>query len=207
VTHKLGAREFDDDATLMMTTVNRIPDAFDDTGAAWAEKGAFERFQWMVDEGAEIADIDGIKPAPGADLDARGRRRLRSLAASRRSPSGGCARASLDAANTTRGLWEPMSIRVARTLLAAAGSSSPVTVVAESEPLLPLSDGDSLPVVDGTARRDEKATGHIDERAFGYDDEVAVALRSADAQALAEACRARDPFGVMFRIVRWECAS
>jgi hypothetical protein len=49
--------------------------------------------------------------------------------------------------------------------------------------------------------------GHIDERAFGYDDEVAVGLRSAGAQALAEVFRAGDPFGVMFRIVRWECAS
>lgn len=95
--------------------------------------------------------------------------------------------ASPDPANAARGVSEPMSIRVAWTLLAAAGFTGPVIEVTQSEPLPPLSDGDALLVVaDGTARRHEKAPGHIDERAFGYDDEIVAALRSADTQALAE---------------------
>lgn len=70
MTLKLGRREFADDATLMMAIVNRTPDSFYDRGATWAEDKAFDRVAQVVDEGAEIVDIGGIKAAPGVEIDA-----------------------------------------------------------------------------------------------------------------------------------------
>jgi len=75
VTLKLGRREFADDATLMMAIVNRTPDSFYDKGATWAEDKAFDRVNQVVDEGAEIVDIGGIKAAPGAEIDVTEERR------------------------------------------------------------------------------------------------------------------------------------
>jgi dihydropteroate synthase len=75
VTLKLGRREFADDATLMMAIVNRTPDSFYDKGATWTEDKAFDRVAQVVDEGAEIVDIGGIKAAPGAEIDATEERR------------------------------------------------------------------------------------------------------------------------------------
>jgi dihydropteroate synthase len=69
VTLKLGHREFTDEATLMMAIVNRTPDSFYDKGATWAEDKAFDRVAQVVDEGAEIVDIGGIKAGPGAEID------------------------------------------------------------------------------------------------------------------------------------------
>jgi dihydropteroate synthase len=65
---RLGRQVFDDDATLMMAIVNRTPDSFYDKGATWAEDKAFDRVAQVVDEGAEIVDIGGIKAAPGAEI-------------------------------------------------------------------------------------------------------------------------------------------
>ena len=70
MTLRLGRHEFPDDATLMMAIVNRTPDSFYDKGATWAEDRAFDRVVQVVDEGAEIVDIGGIKAAPGAEIDA-----------------------------------------------------------------------------------------------------------------------------------------
>jgi dihydropteroate synthase len=70
MTLKLGRHEFDDDRTLMMAIVNRTPDSFYDKGATWAEDKAFERVAVVVDQGAEIVDIGGIKAAPGAEIGA-----------------------------------------------------------------------------------------------------------------------------------------
>lgn len=75
MTLALGRRRFDDDATLMMAIVNRTPDSFYDKGATWAEDKAFDRVAQVVDEGAEIVDIGGIKAAPGAEIDAAEERR------------------------------------------------------------------------------------------------------------------------------------
>ncbi|KHL17041.1 dihydropteroate synthase [Mumia flava] len=75
MTLRLGRRRFDDDATLMMAIVNRTPDSFYDKGATWAEDRAFDRVAQVVDEGAEIVDIGGIKAAPGAEIDASEERR------------------------------------------------------------------------------------------------------------------------------------
>ena len=72
MTLRLGRHEFADDATLMMAIVNRTPDSFYDKGATWAEDKAFDRVARVVDEGAEIVDIGGIKAAPGVEIDADG---------------------------------------------------------------------------------------------------------------------------------------
>ena len=53
----------------MMAIVNRTPDSFYDKGATWAEDAAFERVRLVVDQGAEIVDIGGIKAAPGVEID------------------------------------------------------------------------------------------------------------------------------------------
>jgi dihydropteroate synthase len=69
VTLRLGRHEFADEATLMMAIVNRTPDSFYDRGATWAEEAAFERVALVVEQGAEIVDIGGIKAAPGVEID------------------------------------------------------------------------------------------------------------------------------------------
>ncbi len=66
---KLGRHEFADDATLMMAIVNRTPDSFYDRGSTWAEDSAMDRVAQVVDEGAEVVDIGGIKAAPGEEID------------------------------------------------------------------------------------------------------------------------------------------
>lgn len=70
MTLRLGRHSFTDDATLMMAIVNRTPDSFYDKGATWAEDKAFERVALVVEQGAEIVDIGGIKAAPGVDISA-----------------------------------------------------------------------------------------------------------------------------------------
>ena len=75
MTLRLGRHSFADDATLMMAIVNRTPDSFYDKGATWAEDKAFERVALVVDEGAEIVDIGGIKAAPGVEIDEAEERR------------------------------------------------------------------------------------------------------------------------------------
>ena len=67
---RLGRREFDDDARLIMAIVNRTPDSFYDRGATWATDAARERVRQVVAEGADIVDIGGIKAAPGVEIDA-----------------------------------------------------------------------------------------------------------------------------------------
>src|SRR4051812_50045040 len=69
MTLRLGRHSFTDDQRLMMAIVNRTPDSFYDKGATWAEDRAFDRVAKVVDEGAEIVDIGGIKAAPGAEND------------------------------------------------------------------------------------------------------------------------------------------
>ena len=75
MTLKLGGQVFADDATLMMAIVNRTPDSFYDKGATWAEDKAFDRVAQVVEQGAEIVDIGGIKAAPGEEIDAAEERR------------------------------------------------------------------------------------------------------------------------------------
>ena len=70
MTLRLRKHRFADDETLMMAIVNRTPDSFFDKGATWAEDAAFERVRLVVEQGAEIVDIGGIKAAPGVEIGA-----------------------------------------------------------------------------------------------------------------------------------------
>ncbi|MEK4242866.1 dihydropteroate synthase [Janibacter sp. FSL W8-0316] len=66
---RLGRRSFADDAMLVMAIVNRTPDSFYDKGATFAEDKAMERVDLVVEQGADIVDIGGVKAAPGGDVD------------------------------------------------------------------------------------------------------------------------------------------
>ena len=69
MTLQLGRHAFADTATIMMAIVNRTPDSFYDKGATWAEDAAFDRVAQVVEQGAEMVDVGGIKAAPGAFID------------------------------------------------------------------------------------------------------------------------------------------
>ena len=70
MTLRLGRHAFDDDAVLVMAIVNRTPDSFYDRGATWSEDRALERVGQVVDEGADIVDVGGVKAGYGPDVDA-----------------------------------------------------------------------------------------------------------------------------------------
>jgi dihydropteroate synthase len=53
-----------------MAIVNATPDSFFDRGRTFGTAAALERIAEVVDEGADIVDIGGIKAAPGGDIDA-----------------------------------------------------------------------------------------------------------------------------------------
>jgi dihydropteroate synthase len=77
MTLKLGRHTFADDAALIMAIVNRTPDSFYDKGATWDEQRAFDRVAEVVEQGADIVDIGGVKAAPGEEVDpAEERRRV-----------------------------------------------------------------------------------------------------------------------------------
>jgi dihydropteroate synthase len=65
---KLGRREFDDAALLVMAIVNRTPDSFYDRGATFGFDVALQRVRDVVAEGADIVDIGGVKAAPGEEV-------------------------------------------------------------------------------------------------------------------------------------------
>ena len=66
---RLGRHTFADDTMLVMAIVNRTPDSFYDKGATFAEDTAMERVDLVVEQGADIVDIGGVKAAPGGDVD------------------------------------------------------------------------------------------------------------------------------------------
>ncbi|HET7398635.1 MAG TPA: dihydropteroate synthase [Intrasporangium sp.] len=66
---RLGRHVFDDDELLVMAIVNRTPDSFYDRGATYAHDVALERVDRVVEEGAAIVDIGGVKAAPGDEVD------------------------------------------------------------------------------------------------------------------------------------------
>ena len=66
----------------MMAIVNRTPDSFYDRGATWARTRALERVREVVEQGAEIVDIGGIKAAPGVEVDVEEEQRRRSASSS-----------------------------------------------------------------------------------------------------------------------------
>lgn len=73
---RLGRHDFADDRLLVMAIVNRTRDSFYDKGATYAEDAALDRVRQVVEQGAEIVDIGGVKAGPGevVDLDEELRR-------------------------------------------------------------------------------------------------------------------------------------
>jgi dihydropteroate synthase len=67
---KLASHSYPDDALLIMAIVNRTPDSFYDRGATYAFDKALDRVAEVVEAGAEIVDIGGVKAAPGDEVDA-----------------------------------------------------------------------------------------------------------------------------------------
>lgn len=67
---RLGKQSFDPGALLIMAIVNRTPDSFYDRGATFGFDEALRRVESVVDAGAEIVDIGGVKAAPGDEVDA-----------------------------------------------------------------------------------------------------------------------------------------
>lgn len=65
----LGRRDFGDDALVVMAIVNRTPDSFYDKGSTYDEGAALDRVDQVVDEGAEIVDVGGVKAGYGEDVD------------------------------------------------------------------------------------------------------------------------------------------
>jgi dihydropteroate synthase len=67
---KWGARVFRPVERAIMAIVNATPDSFFDRGRTFGTAAALERIEQVVDEGADIVDVGGIKAAPGGVVDA-----------------------------------------------------------------------------------------------------------------------------------------
>jgi dihydropteroate synthase len=68
MTLRLGRRTFAPTDLLVMAIVNRTPDSFYDKGATFADDAAMERVDAVVEQGADLVDIGGVKAAPGGDV-------------------------------------------------------------------------------------------------------------------------------------------
>ena len=65
----LGDRRCDLSATaLVMGILNRTPDSFYDRGAYWETERFLARAGQLVDEGADILDVGGVKAGPGPEV-------------------------------------------------------------------------------------------------------------------------------------------
>ncbi len=64
----LGGRAFAAETTAVMAIVNRTPDSFYDAGATYRTEAALDRVRQVVDEGADIVDIGGVKAGAGDDV-------------------------------------------------------------------------------------------------------------------------------------------
>ncbi len=65
-----GAHAFADNELLVMAIINRTPDSFYDKGATYAKDAALDRVTQVVEQGAHIVDIGGVKAGPGQQVDA-----------------------------------------------------------------------------------------------------------------------------------------
>ncbi|MGH3443927.1 MAG: dihydropteroate synthase, partial [Nocardioidaceae bacterium] len=57
----LGRRSFADTDLLVMAIVNRTKDSFYDRGATFEDAAALDRVRQVVEEGADLVDIGGVK--------------------------------------------------------------------------------------------------------------------------------------------------
>jgi dihydropteroate synthase len=68
-TLRLGDRAYDiTDRALVMGILNRTPDSFYDKGATFALDDLVRRAELLVDGGADLLDIGGVKAGPGPDV-------------------------------------------------------------------------------------------------------------------------------------------
>ncbi len=65
----LGDREYDlTHRALVMGILNRTTDSFFDKGSYWSFDAFLQRAYQLVDEGADILDVGGVKAGPGAEV-------------------------------------------------------------------------------------------------------------------------------------------
>jgi dihydropteroate synthase len=65
----LGDRTFDiRDRALVMGILNRTPDSFYDKGATYALDDLVRRAERLVDDGADLLDVGGVKAGPGPEV-------------------------------------------------------------------------------------------------------------------------------------------
>ena len=67
---RLGRAVIPDGACAVMAIVNRTPDSFYDRGATYALDAALDHVARVVEEGAVVVDIGGVKAGPGDEVDA-----------------------------------------------------------------------------------------------------------------------------------------
>jgi dihydropteroate synthase len=67
---RLGTREFGEREPVIMAIVNRTPDSFYDQGATFTDESALERVARVIEEGAAIIDVGGVKAGPGEEVSA-----------------------------------------------------------------------------------------------------------------------------------------
>ncbi len=65
---RLGRHEYGRERRLVMAIVNRTPDSFYDRGATFDEQAALDRVDLVVDQGADVLDVGGVKAAPGQEV-------------------------------------------------------------------------------------------------------------------------------------------
>lgn len=66
---RLGELSLGERGYAVMAIVNRTPDSFYDRGATYAEDVALDRVAQIVEEGADIVDIGGVKAGYGDEVD------------------------------------------------------------------------------------------------------------------------------------------
>jgi dihydropteroate synthase len=66
---RLGERTIDiRKRTIVMGILNRTPDSFYDRGATWAFDAFLRRAEELVQHGADLLDVGGVKAGPGPDV-------------------------------------------------------------------------------------------------------------------------------------------
>ena len=68
-TIRLGDRRLDvRTRALVMGILNRTPDSFYDRGATWDFDAFLRRAEQLVDDGADLLDVGGVKAGPGPEV-------------------------------------------------------------------------------------------------------------------------------------------
>lgn len=66
---RLGRHTYPPERLLVMAVINRTPDSFFDRGATYALGAALDRVDEVVEEGADVVDVGGVKAGPGLEVD------------------------------------------------------------------------------------------------------------------------------------------